>query len=249
MTPKPNKGDKIFHASVITLFPELFPGVLSASLIGRGLRKGMWALDVIDLKTFAPKNPSHHIDSPPAGGGAGMVLRPDIAAAAIDAARKENDARPIIYLTPSGEPFTQAKAKAFAKQDGLIILCGRYEGVDQRVIEARAIQEISIGDFVLAGGEVAAQAMLEAVIRLLPNIISRSASLEEESFSQNFPLEYPHYTNPRTWEQRGIPEVLLSGHHQAIAEWRKQQALARTKRRRPDLLAPNRSIDKKPSTK
>ena len=232
VTPHP----AAWHASVITLFPELFPGPLAASLIGRAADKGLWGLDVIDLKDFAPADqPSHHIDSPPSGGGAGMVLRADIAAAAIDAAQKKDDPRPLIYLTPSGHRLTQDKVAQFAQERGLVILCGRYEGVDQRVLDARGAEEISIGDFVLAGGETAAMVLLEAIIRLLPGVVGTAASLQEESFAAGL-LEYPHYTRPREWEGRAIPEVLLSGDHAAIRSWRRARAQSRTETRRPDLI-------------
>lgn len=191
-------------------------------------------MDLIDLKQFASP-PSHHIDGSPAGGGAGMVIKADIAAAAIDEARKRQTKSPLIYLTPSGIPFTQQKARFLAQGEGVILLCGRFEGVDQRVLEARQAEEISIGDFVLAGGEVAALAVLESIIRLLPNIAGNPASLEEESFNQNL-LEYPHYTAPAIWEGKAIPCTLLSGNHQAIAKWRKSQAAQRTIQRRPDLI-------------
>ncbi len=225
-----------WRASVITLFPQCFPGPLAVSLIGQAAQKGIWDLDVIDLKDFAPQDyPHHHIDGAPAGGGAGMVLRADVAAAAIDQARGAEDQRPLIYLTPSGHRLTQDKVADFARGTGIIILCGRYEGVDQRVLDARDAQEISIGDFVLAGGETAACALLEAILRLLPGVVGRAASLEEESFAAGL-LEYPHYTRPRLWEGRAIPEVLLSGDHAAIRQWRQARAADRTAARRPDLL-------------
>lgn len=231
MTSKPS----IFNASVITLFPEIFPANLAASLIGQGRKKNIWALDLIDLKQFAPSPPSHHIDGSPAGGGAGMVLRADIVAAAIDEAKKRQAKSPLIYLTPAGTPFTQQKARTLAQAEGVILLCGRFEGVDQRVLEARQVEEVSIGDFVLAGGEAAALVVLETIIRLLPDITGNPASVEEESFSQNL-LEYPHYTAPAIWEGKAIPDILLSGNHQAIAKWRKSQAALRTAQRRPDLI-------------
>ncbi len=225
-----------WQASVITLFPQFFPGPLAASLIGRAADRGLWSLEVIDLKNFAPTDhPSHHIDGPPAGGGAGMVLRADVAAAAIDATKSKDDPRPLIYLTPSGRRLTQEKVAQFVQSQGLVILCGRYEGVDQRVLDARQAEEISIGDFVLAGGEIAAMALLEAIIRLLPDVMGTAASLEEESFTSGL-LEYPHYTRPRLWEGRTIPEVLLSGDHAAIRAWRRARAQSRTEARHPDLI-------------
>ena len=227
---------KIWRASVITLFPETFPGVLGASLIGKGLARHIWSLDILDLKDFAPHQSPHHIDGPPAGGGAGMVMRADISARAMDEAKKRNPNSPLIYLTPSGALFNQTRARQLAQGEGVILFCGRYEGLDQRAIESRQCEEISIGDFVLAGGEVAAQAVLESTIRLLPNILGRADSLKEESFNKDMKIEYPHYTPPREWEGRLIPDILLSGHHQNIAQWRKEQAHKRTRHRRPDLI-------------
>lgn len=232
MTSQKNKP---FCASIITLFPEAFPATLSVSLIGAALEKEIWQLNVIDLKAFAPKPPSHHIDGSPAGGGAGMVMRPDVAARAIDEARAQNPAARLIYLTPTGKPFTQAKAQELSQAEGVILLCARYEGIDQRAIEARQAEEISIGDFVLAGGEVAALSLLEAVVRLLPSVLGDQNSLNEESFADPNLLEYPHYTAPREWEGKTIPDVLLSGDHKKIASWRKEQAQRRTQKRRPDL--------------
>ena len=235
MTKKPNRQP--FHASVITLFPEVFPATLAASLIGRALKEKRWQLDLIDLKQFADKAPSHHIDGTPAGGGAGMVMRPNIVAKAIEAAKEKNP-NPLVYLTPAGKPLTQKKAQALSQAEGLILLCGRFEGIDQRVLDVYDAEEISIGDFVLAGGEAAALVLLEALVRLLPDVVGDSSSLDDESFSNPNLLEYPHYTAPREWRGQSIPSVLLSGNHKAIAAWRKEQAHDRTAQRRADLREP-----------
>jgi len=224
-----------FAAAVITLFPEAFPGTLGVSLIGKGLREGAWSLATIDLRTFG-EGPHKNVDDTPAGGGAGMVLRADVAAKAIDATRSANDARPLIYLSPRGAPLTQALAKQWAQGPGLILFCGRFEGLDERVIEARGMQEVCVGDAVLAGGEAAALVLLEAVVRLLPGVLGNQHSLSEESFEDGL-LEHPQYAKPRLWEGRSIPDVLLSGDHARIAAWRRAQALARTRDLRPDLIA------------
>ncbi len=220
-----------WRASVLTLFPGLFPGPLAESLTGAALRAGLWALDALDIRSFA-RDKHRSVDGPPAGGGPGMVLRADVVASAIDAA--SDGVRPVLYLSPRGRPFTQAQARRLAAGPGAILLCGRFEGVDQRVLEARAVEEVSIGDFVLSGGEIPAMALIDAVVRLLPGVLGNAASTEEESFSAGL-LEAPHYTKPPEWEGRSIPEVLLSGHHARVAEWRRSQAEALTKERRPDL--------------
>lgn len=223
-----------WRAIVLTLFPEMFPGPLGLSLAGKALSDGKWALVTSDIRDFSTDK-HRSVDDTPAGGGAGMVMRADIAAAAIDAAR-ENAApgTPTIYLSPRGTPLTQARAHALANGPGAILLCGRFEGVDQRVLEARGVEEISIGDYVLSGGELAAQVLIDAVVRLLPGVAGNEVSLDEESFASGL-LEYPHYTKPREWEGRAIPEVLLSGDHEKIAKWRREQAEALTKARRPDV--------------
>ncbi|MGD9868211.1 MAG: tRNA (guanosine(37)-N1)-methyltransferase TrmD [Hyphomicrobiales bacterium] len=222
-------------ATVLTLFPELFPGPLGASLPGKALAEGRWALGVIDLRGFGLGR-HRSVDDTPAGGGPGMVMRADVAAAALDKAREAAPEAPLIYPSPRGKPLTQALARDLAKGAGVTLLCGRFEGVDERVLEARQVEEISIGDFVLAGGEVAAMALVEACVRLLPGVMGEAASLAQESFEDGL-LEYPHYTRPREWEGRGIPEVLLSGDHEGIARWRREQSERITRERRPDLWA------------
>lgn len=223
-----------WRATVLTLFPEMFPGPLGLSLAGKALADGTWALDTLDIRDFATDK-HRSVDDTPAGGGAGMVMRADIAAAAIDAARaKAAPGTPTIYLSPRGAPFTQQRAHDLAQGPGAILLCGRFEGIDQRVLEARGVEEISIGDYVLSGGELAAQVLMDTVVRLLPGVAGNESSLAEESFASGL-LEYPHYTKPREWEGRAIPKVLLSGDHERIAKWRRDQAEALTKARRPDL--------------
>lgn len=225
-----------WRATVLTLFPEMFPGPLGLSLAGKALADGKWALDTIDIRNFATDK-HRSVDDTPSGGGAGMVMRADIAAAAIDAARASMPAEaPTLYLSPRGAPLTQARARELAQGQGVILLCGRFEGVDERVLEARNVEEVSIGDYVLSGGELAAQVLIDACVRLLPGVAGNEGSLAEESFAGAL-LEYPHYTRPREWEGRNIPEVLLSGDHEKIAKWRREQAEAITKSRRPDLWA------------
>jgi tRNA (guanine37-N1)-methyltransferase len=223
-----------WRATVLTIFPEMFPGPLGSSLAGKALTEGKWALEAIDIRGFATDK-HRSVDDAPSGGGAGMVMRADIAAAVIDAARAAMPAgAPTIYLSPRGYPFMQEQARELAGGPGVILLCGRFEGIDERVLQARNIEEISIGDYVLSGGEIAAQVVIDAVVRLLPGVAGNESSLAEESFAQGL-LEYPHYTRPREWEGRAIPEVLLSGDHKAIAKWRRDQAEKLTKARRPDL--------------
>jgi len=222
-------------ARVLTILPETFPGPLQASLTGRALANGAWALEVADIRDFA-HDKHRSVDDAPAGGGPGMVMRADVAAAALDAARNDAPDAPAIYLSPRGAPLTQARVRKLAQAPGVILLCGRFEGLDQRVIEARRLEEVSIGDFLLAGGEVAAMALIEAVVRLLPGVIGDEASLAEESFEQGL-LEYPQFTRPRDWEGQAIPDVLLSGDHGKIAKWRREQAEKVTRDRRPDLWA------------
>lgn len=225
-----------WQAIVLTLFPEMFPGPLGLSLAGKALSEGKWALRTMDIRGFATDRHGS-VDDTPAGGGAGMIMRADIAAAAIDAAREDasHDA-PVIYLSPRGVPLTQKEAQGLADGPGAVLLCGRFEGVDQRVLEARNVKEISIGDYVLSGGELAAQVLIDACVRLLPGVTGNETSLAEESFASGL-LEYPHYTRPREWEGHAIPEILLSGNHEKIAGWRRAQAQALTKARRPDLWA------------
>lgn len=223
-----------FSADIITLFPELFPGPLGASVIGRGLERKLWSLRLTQLRDFATDR-HRTVDDTPAGGGAGMVLKPDILAAAIDAVSPEADPRPRLLMSPRGRPLTQARAHELAAGPGAVIVCGRFEGIDQRAIDARGLEEISIGDYVLAGGEVAAMVVLEAVVRLLPGVLGAAASHAEESFEQGL-LEYPHYTRPQNFEGRDIPAVLTSGDHGRIASWRRARSEELTQDRRPDLL-------------
>ncbi|WP_439599636.1 tRNA (guanosine(37)-N1)-methyltransferase TrmD [Devosia sp.] len=223
-----------FSASIITLFPELFPGPLGASVIGRGMAEGRWRLETTQLRDFATDR-HRTVDDTPSGGGAGMVLKPDILARAIDTVSPERDPRPRLLMSPRGKPLTQARVRELAAGPGAVIVCGRFEGIDQRVIEARALEEISIGDYVLAGGEVAAMVLLEAVVRLLPGVLGAAESHADESF-ENGLLEYPQYTRPPLFEGREIPEVLTSGDHGKVAKWRRAQSEQLTQARRPDLL-------------
>jgi tRNA (guanine37-N1)-methyltransferase len=222
-----------FHATVLTLFPEAFPGVLGISIIGRALREGLWRLETLDIRDFSDHK-HRSVDDTPAGGGAGMVLRPDVVAKAVD--QLERGSRPLICLSPRGEPATQGLMREIAAGPGVIFLCGRFEGVDERVLQARGFREVSLGDMVLAGGEVAAQALIEAMVRLLPGVAGNDASLSEESFEGGL-LEYPHYTRPRVWEGLEIPPVLMSGDHGAVARWRQAERERITRERRPDLWA------------
>jgi tRNA (guanine37-N1)-methyltransferase len=228
-----------WRATVLTLFPEMFPGALGVSLAGKALGEGKWVLETVDIRDFATDK-HRSVDDTPAGGGAGMVMRADIAAAAIDAARADaKPGTPTLYLSPRGTSLTQERARALAEGPGVLLLCGRFEGVDQRVLDARDVEEISIGDYVLSGGELAAQVLIDACVRLLPGVAGNEGSLAEESFAQGL-LEYPHYTRPREWEGLFIPDVLLSGDHEKIAKWRRAQAEALTKGRRPDLWEKSR---------
>jgi tRNA (guanine37-N1)-methyltransferase len=230
-----------FAATVLTLYPEMFPGPLGVSLAGKALANGVWALEVGDIRDHGIDRHAR-VDDTPAGGGPGMVMRADVLAAAIDAASPPGDARPRLLMSPRGRPLTQALVRDFAQQPGLLIVCGRFEGVDERVIEARGLIEVSLGDFVLSGGEPAAIALIDAVVRLLPGVMGKEASGADESFEQGL-LEHPHYTRPRLWEGREIPEILLSGDHGAIARWRREQSLKLTQARRPDLIARARRDD------
>jgi tRNA (guanine37-N1)-methyltransferase len=222
-----------WKATVLTLFPSMFPGPLDASLIGQARQNGIWSLDVRDIRE---QGIGRHrtVDDTPAGGGPGMVMRADVAVAAIDAARPGNSEAAAIYLSPRGAPLDQRRVRTLAGSAGVLLLCGRFEGLDQRAIEARGLEEISLGDFVLAGGEIAAMALVEACVRLLPGVLGSEASREQESFEGGL-LEYPHYTRPPDFEGRQIPPVLLSGHHGEIARWRLAEAERLTKARRPDL--------------
>jgi len=232
-----------WKAKVITLFPNCFPGVLGESLTGKALQEGLWQLEPIDLRLFG-EGKHRNVDDTPAGGGAGMVLRADVLGRAIESAQQTAQGHwPILYLSPRGAPFTQAMAQSLAQADGVTLLCGRFEGVDERVIEHYGIQEVSLGDFVLTGGEIAAQALIDATVRLMPNVLGNQASTEEESFSNGL-LEHPQYTRPASWKGRDIPAILTSGDHAKVAEWRHEMAQALTKARRPDLWALH--IDKTP---
>ncbi|MGD9543984.1 MAG: tRNA (guanosine(37)-N1)-methyltransferase TrmD [Methylocystis sp.] len=226
----------MFRATVLTLFPEMFPGPLGLSLAGDALSRGVWALETKQIREHGVGR-HRAVDDTPAGGGPGMVMRADVLAAAIDAAAPADDPRPRLLMSPRGRPLTQPRARELAQGPGAIILCARFEGVDERIVDARALEEISIGDFVLSGGEIAALALIDACVRLIPGVMGEEASGVEESFEAGL-LEYPHYTRPREFEGRDIPEALLSGDHARIAKWRHDQALALTRARRPDLLTP-----------
>ncbi len=225
----------MWRATVLTIFPELFPGPLGASLAGKALSQKIWSCEAIDIRDFAADK-HRSVDDTPAGGGPGMVMRADVLARAIDAAAPANDSRPRIVLTPRGKPLLQSRVRELAGAPGLVLVCGRFEGVDERVIERRALEEISIGDYVLSGGEIAALVLLDACVRLLPGVMGTEASHVEESFEAGL-LEYPHYTKPQEFEGRPIPEVLNSGHHGKVAAWRREQAERATRERRPDLWA------------
>jgi tRNA (guanine37-N1)-methyltransferase len=245
LTAKPRDlmADPLFHrgaweARIVTLFPEAFPGTLGLSLTGKALEMGLWRLSPVDLRPFGLGR-HRTVDDTPAGGGAGMVLRADVVDAALQVAMAgvpADRARwPLVYLSPRGRPFGQSRARAWAAGEGMTLLCGRFEGVDQRVLEHWDIEEVSLGDFVLTGGEIAAQAMIDATVRLLPGVLGNAASTEEESFSHGL-LEHPQYTRPAVWEGREIPPILTSGDHGKIAKWRREQAERLTRERRPDLL-------------
>ena len=222
-----------WRATLLTLFPEMLPGPLGHSLAGRALERGLWSLEVTDIRDFG-EGRHRQVDDTPFGGGAGMVMRPDVLDRAIGAVGGPGDARPLIYLSPRGAPLTQARVRALAAGPGVTLVCGRYEGVDQRILEARGIEEVSIGDYVLSGGELPALVLLDACVRLLPGVMGAVESGADESFSAGL-LEYPHYTRPAEWQGRAVPSVLLSGHHGAIAAWRRDQAEQITRARRPDL--------------
>jgi tRNA (guanine37-N1)-methyltransferase len=231
--PIPEPSRPPWRATVLTLFPDLFPGPLAASVLGEALRTGIWTLDTIDLRRYG-HGKHKSVDDTPAGGGAGMVLRADVVSAALAAARQHQAEAEAIYLTPRGELFTQTTAAALARRPGLLLLAGRFEGIDQRVIDASNVREMSIGDYVLAGGELPAMVLIEAVVRLLPGVVGEARSLAEESFANGL-LEYPQFTRPRAWQGHAIPEVLLSGDHARIARWRQREAERITQQRRPDL--------------
>jgi tRNA (guanine37-N1)-methyltransferase len=222
-----------FRATILTLYPEMFPGHLGTSLAGKAMERGQWSLDTLQIRDFTTDK-HRTVDDTPAGGGAGMVLKPDVLARAIDHA-SENDSRPRLLMSPRGKPLTQKRVRELADGDGVIIVCGRFEGVDQRVIDGRDLEEVSIGDYILSGGEPAALILLDAIVRILPGVMGNDLSGLHESFEGGL-LEHPHYTRPQIWEEREIPAVLTSGNHGAIAKWQRQEAEKLTKERRPDLL-------------
>ncbi len=223
----------MWRASVLTIFPDMFPGPLGASLAGKALAAGAWSLDVVDIRTFATDK-HRTVDDTPAGGGPGMVMKADVLGRAVDATA--TDARPRLLMSPRGTPLTQARVEALTAKQGVLLVCGRFEGIDERVIAARGLEEISVGDYVLSGGEIAAMALLDACVRLLPGVMGKPESGAEESFADGL-LEYPQYTRPQLWEDRPIPEILTSGDHGKIAVWRRAEAERLTKERRPDLWA------------
>jgi tRNA (guanine37-N1)-methyltransferase len=232
----------MWRTSVLTIFPEMFPGVLGMSLAGKALAAGTWALHVVDIRAHATDK-HRTVDDTPVGGGPGMVMKPDVLARALDAASSLDDTRPRLLMSPRGMPLTQARVATIARGPGAVILCGRFEGVDERIIESRNFSEVSIGDYVLSGGEIAAFALVDACVRLLPGVMGQSTSADEESFSQGL-LEYPQYTRPQLFEGRGIPEVLTSGDHAKVAAWRRAEAERLTRERRPDLWEAYRNRNK-----
>jgi tRNA (guanine37-N1)-methyltransferase len=237
--------NRAWRASVLTLFPEMMPGCLGFSLAGKALADGLWNIETINLRDFADTK-SQAVDDAPYGGGAGMVVRPDVVNSALNSVSHNN--RPIIYLSPRGQCLNQSRVQELVKTDGVILLCGRYEGIDNRVIDAWKMEEISIGDFVLSGGEPAAISLIDACVRLLPGVVGNAETTLDESFVNGL-LEYSHYTRPQVWEGRPVPQVLLSGHHSEIREWRQMEAETITSRRRPDLWSKYVSDVKKIHTK
>ena len=225
------KAAPAWQVTVLTLFTEMFPGSLAHSLAGKALEGGLWALETVDIRDFA-SDKHRSVDDAPFGGGPGMVLMPEVVDRAIRA--RHRGPAPVVYLTPRGRPLDQAMVRGYAARSSLTLLCGRFEGVDERVLEAQGVEEVSLGDFVLSGGEPAALALIDAVVRLLPGVVGAEETLEEESFERGL-LEYPHYTRPAEWQGRKVPEVLISGHHEKVKAWRLRQAEAVTKARRPDL--------------
>ena len=235
----------MWRASVLTIFPDMFPGPLGLSLAGKALAAGAWALDVVDIRNFAADK-HRSVDDRPAGGGPGMVMKPDVLGRAIDATA--TDARPRLLLSPRGAPLDQSWVEELAGGAGAVLVCGRFEGIDERVIAARELEEVSIGDYVLSGGEIAAMALIDACVRLLPGVMGAAESGAEESFAGGL-LEYPHYTRPQLWEGRAIPEVLTSGNHREIAAWRRAEAERLTRERRPDLWARHSGARAKSATR
>lgn len=234
------KLDRAWTSKVLTLFPEMFPGTLGLSLAGQGLKDGVWSLETVDIRDFA-RDKHRSVDDAPFGGGPGMVMRPDVVSDAIDATIQADlgqgdTSPPLIYLTPRGRPLSQARVRQLAEGPGVVLLCGRFEGLDERVLDVHAMEELSLGDFVLSGGEAAAIAVIDACVRLLPGVVGTPQSLAEESFEDGL-LEYPQYTRPKVWKGRTVPDVLVSGHHEKVRAWRRQQAEAITRERRPDLWA------------
>ncbi len=227
------RPEPLWRAKILTLFPAMWPGPLGYSLIGKALELGLWSCEALDIRASA-RDKHRSVDDAPAGGGPGMVLRADVVAAAIDAAREDAPDLPVIALTPRGRPISQARVRRLAEQGGALLLCGRFEGIDERVLEARNVEEICVGDAVLTGGDIPAMALIDATVRLLPGVLGKIESTAEESFSAGL-LEHPQYTRPVDWEGRPIPEILLSGHHARVAGWRRAQAEAATQERRPDL--------------
>jgi tRNA (guanine37-N1)-methyltransferase len=227
-------GRTPWRASVLTLFPEMFPGPLGVSLVGQALEAGLWSLTLHQIRDFGIGR-HRAVDDTPAGGGAGMVMRADVLAAAIDRAREKDAGLPLLYMSPRGVPLTQARVRALSQGPGVMILAGRFEGIDERLIAARGVEEVSIGDYVLSGGELAAMVVIDACVRLIPGVLGAEESLAHESFEDGL-LEYPQYTKPREWEGRPTPEVLMSGDHKKIEAWRRAEAERLTRARRPDLL-------------
>ena len=223
----------MWRASVLTIFPEMFPGPLAVSLCGKALATGLWSLQIVDIRDFA-SDKHRSVDDTPAGGGPGMVMKPDVLARAIDATA--TDARPRLLLSPRGMPLTQGRVEALCRGPGAMLVCGRFEGIDERVIAGRGLEEVSIGDYVLSGGEIAAMTLIDACVRLLPGVMGAPDSAADESFAEGL-LEYPQYTRPQSWEGRPIPEVLISGDHVKVAAWRRAEAERLTRERRPDLWA------------
>lgn len=229
---EPGRG--VWTARVVTLFPEAFPGTLGFSIIGKALSNGIWSLEVVDLRESGIGR-HQDVDDTPAGGGAGMVIRPDVIGAALDSCEMEGSQLPIFCLSARGVPFTQSTAEAWSSSPGVTLLCGRFEGIDQRVLDHYGIEEVSAGDYVLSGGEIAAQALIEATVRLIPRVLGNRDSAAGDSFSADGLLEYPQYTRPRVWRGRSVPDVLMSGHHGRVASWRREQSEKLTRDRRPDL--------------